>query len=174
MATEAKVRSIDALEAFRASLIVFLTRARRALDQVGEEVSRTRQWVQTEQRLHWGEQLRKRTRAMELAEQELFSARLSTLKDSVTMQEQALRKARRLVEEAAEKVRNVKVWSRDFDRYVDPLVKKLETTRQHFDTVMPRGVAQLAALQRTLEAYSEAPPPAASPPAPPAEPGAPA
>ena len=44
MATEAKVRSVDALESLRASLIIFGTRARRAIDQVGEEVSRTRQW----------------------------------------------------------------------------------------------------------------------------------
>ena len=172
MATEAKVRSIDALETFRASLVVFLTRARRALDQVGEEVARTRQWVLTDQRMFWTEQLRKRTRAMEQAQQELFSAKLSTLKDSLTMQEHALRKAKRLVEEADEKAKNVKIWSRDFDRYVDPLLKKLETTRQFLDSAMPKGIAHLAAIQRTLDAYSESAPVAAAPP-PPSEPGTP-
>lgn len=173
MATEAKVRSLEALETLRAAMIVFISRARRALDQVGEEVSRTRLWVQSDQQTFWAEQVRKRTRAMELAQAELFSAKLSTLKDTTVMQEMQLRKARRLVEEATEKLRSVKVWSRDFDTHFDPLLKKLETTRRHLDEVMPRGVNHLASLQKILEAYTESAPPAAAPaPAPDAAAGA--
>lgn len=173
MATEAKVRSVDALGAFRASLIVFVTRSRRAVDQVGEEVARTRQWLLNDQRLHWTEQLRKRTRAMEQAEQELFSAKLSTLKDSQTRQEHALRKAKHLVEEAEAKMKNVKIWSRDFDRIADPLVKKLDSVRHFLEHVMPKAIAYLETTQRILESYSETRPPVSAPP-PPAEPGTPA
>lgn len=158
MATEAKVRSVDALESFRASLIIFMTRARRAIDQVGEEVSRTRQWVLNDQRMHWTEQLRKRTRAIQQAEQELYSAKFSTLKDSVNMQEQAVRKAKRHFEEAELKMRNVKIWSRDFDRIADPLVKKLDSVRQYLDHSIPKAVHHLETMQRILDAYSEAPP----------------
>ncbi len=167
MATEAKVRSVDALESFRASLIIFVTRARRAIDQVGEEVSRTRQWVLNDQRMHWTEQLRKRTRAIEQAQQELFSAKLSTLKDSLTMQEQAVRKAKRHFEEAEVKMKNVKIWNRDFDRIADPLVKKLDSVRQFLEHSMPKAIAYLEATQRILDSYAEAPPPmsAPSPPA---------
>lgn len=167
MSTEARVRSVDALESFRAALIVFLARARRSLDQVSEEVSRTRQWVLNDQRMLWTEQLRKRTRLLEQAQQELFSAKLSTFKDSVNRQEQAVRKAKRLVDEAEEKMRNVKIWSRDFDRYCDPLVKKLETTRQFLDTKMPRAINHLDTTQRILESYAETLPPASAPPPPP-------
>lgn len=168
MATEAKVRSVDALVSFRASLIIFVTRARRAIDQVGEEVSRTRQWVLNDQRMHWTEQLRKRTRAIEQAEQELYSAKLSTLKDSVNMQEQAVRKARRNFEEAEMKMKNVKIWSRDFDRIADPLMKKLDSVRQFLDQSMPKAIAYLESMQRILDAYAEAPPPMSAP-APPSE-----
>jgi sugar-specific transcriptional regulator TrmB len=166
MATEAKVRSVDALGSFRASLIVFVTRARRAIDQVGEEVSRTRQWVLNDQRMHWTEQLRKRTRAKEQAEQELFSAKLSTLKDTVTRQEMALRKAKALCEEAETKMRNVKIWNRDFDRFADPLVKKLDIVRHFLEHKLPQGVNHLETTQRILESYSQSAPPVAAPPVP--------
>jgi hypothetical protein len=164
MASGANVRSVDALESFRASLIVFATRARQAIDQVGEEVARTRQWVTNDQRLHWTEQFRKRTRTMERAEQELFSARLSSLKSSLTMQEQALRKAKLLLEEADTKMRNVKIWSRDFDRIADPLLKKLGSVRQFLDHSMPRAIAHLETTQRILESYAATPPPVSAPP----------
>ncbi len=170
MATEAKVRSLDALESFRASLIVFMTRARRAIDQVGEEVARTRQWMMNDQRIHWTEQLRKRMRAMKQAEQELFSAKLSTLKSSVTRQEQAVRKAKEQVDEAEMKMRSVKNWNRDFDRIADPLVKKLDSVRQFLEHSVPRGVAYLETTQRILESYAGTPPPMFAAPLP-AEPG---
>jgi len=48
MATDAKVRSIDELEAFRAGLIVFQNRAKKAVDQASDEVRRTRLWIETD------------------------------------------------------------------------------------------------------------------------------
>jgi hypothetical protein len=167
MATGAKVRSLEALESFRASLIVFATRARRAIDQVGEEVARTRQWVLTDRRLHWTEQVRRRMRALKLAEQELFTAKLSTLKDSASRQENAVRKARELVDEAELKMRNVKAWNRDFDRVADPLLKKLDSLRQFLEHSIPRAVAHLETTQRILDTYAETPPPMFATPLPP-------
>ena len=164
MATEARVRSVDALESFRASLIVFVTRSRRAIDQVSEEVARTRQWILNDQRMHWTEQLRRRSRAMDQAQQELFSAKLSTLKDSVTRQEHALRKAKLLFEEAETKMKQVKIWSREFDRIADPLVKKLDSVRHFLEHVMPKAIAYLETTQRILESYAETPPPPSADP----------
>ena len=155
MANDARVRSVEALESLRASLITFLSRAKRAVDMVSEEVARTRQWVQVEQRMFWTEQLRKRTRALERAEQEYFSARLSSLKQTMTMQEQQLRKAKAAVAEATEKLQNVKKWMRDFDRYTEPLVKKVDTMRGFLDHVMPRAIHYLDTTQRILSDYAE-------------------
>ena len=53
MATQAKVTSIDALEEFRSRLIVFLNKAHAAVDQVNDDIRRTRTWIQHEQRTHW-------------------------------------------------------------------------------------------------------------------------
>lgn len=161
MAEQVKVTSIDILEQFRSSLIVFLTKARRSVDEVTGEVRRTRQWIDGEQRLHWERQLKKRQKMLEQAEAELMTARFSEFIDSPTVQQMQVRKARRAVEEAAEKLQKVKKWSRDFDTYADPLVKKLDSLRFYLDQELPKGVAYLSQQQRTLESYAETPLPVA-------------
>ena len=42
MATHARLTSVDALDAFRSSLIVFLNKAHSALDQSSDEIRRVR------------------------------------------------------------------------------------------------------------------------------------
>src|SRR5688572_28030126 len=136
----ARITSLDALESFRAALIVFLSTARRSADEVVEQVKRVRLWLQQDQRLHWEGQIRRRRKLLDLAKQELFSARLSGLRMSTTAQENAVRKAEAAVAEAEEKLRNVKRWSRDFDHMVDPMVKRLEGLRYYLDYDLPKGV----------------------------------
>jgi chromosome segregation ATPase len=168
MAEQAKVTSIDALEEFRASIILFLTSAHQHLDAVGDDVRRMRGWIQNDQRTHWEGELRRRRQKLELAEQELFSAKLSALRDNLSAQENAVRKAKKAVEEAEEKLRNVKIWTRNFDHEADPLIKRLEGLRQLLDHDMPKAVSYLLQAQKTLEGYSESAPsaPTAKPPPP--------
>ena len=45
MPERAHVTSVDALELFRSQLIVYLSKARPALDEVSAEVVRTRVWL---------------------------------------------------------------------------------------------------------------------------------
>ena len=103
------------------------------------------------------------------AEQELLGAKLSGLRDNLTVQQAAVRKARAALDEAEEKLRNVKRWNRDFESAADPLVKRMESLRQYLDFELPDAIACLVQAQRTLDAYMEAPPPAAAPVVPPAE-----
>ena len=163
MAEQAKVTSLDALERFRADLIVFITTAHRCVDEAGDEVRRTRQWLQGEQRMHWEGEARKRKRVLDQAEADLYSARLSGLKDRTLVQEEAVRKAKRAMAEAEDKLRAVKKWNRDFDNHADPLVKRLEGMRYYLDHDMPKALTFLVRAQQTLEAYAEpsAPPPTA-------------
>ena len=163
MAEQAKVTSLDALERFRADLIVFMTTAHRCVDEAGDEVRRTRQWLQGEQRMHWEGEARRRKRVLDQAEADLYSARLSGLKDRTIVQEEAVRKAKRAMAEAEDKLRALKKWNRDFDHHADPLVKRLEGMRYFLDHDMPKALTFLVQAQKTLEAYAEAPapPPAA-------------
>jgi len=180
MATEARVRSLDALEAFRSSLIVYLTKARQNVNQVGEEIKRTRGWLMNEQRVYWTEQLRKRSRMLDQANAEMMTARLSNFKDNTTLQQQAVRKAKAAVEQAQQKLESVKRWNRDFDRFADPLTRKLESLRHFLEHVLPEGVSQIGQLHRLLESYAgtgspfDNPPPEAKPAEPIADETAPA
>jgi len=165
MAEQAKVTSVDALESFRASLIVFLSDAHRCLDEVGDEVRRTRHWVQTDQRTFWEGELRRRGKILEAAETEFFGARLSSMREPSAQQRLAVHRAKAAVAEAEEKLRNIKAWNRNYDGATDPLLKRLNGLRQFLDFDLPKGVSFLTQAQRTLEDYTEraAPPPAPAP-----------
>lgn len=165
MADQAKVTSIEALESFRASLIVFLTKARRALDDSSEDVRRTRQWVQHDQRQHWENELRRRTKKLDQARQELMSARLATHQSSsVAVRQLAVAKAERDIVEVEAKLGKLKGWAQNFDGRADPLLKRVEGLRLKL-AELNKGASHLVNLQKTLEAYAEsaAPSPAVLP-----------
>jgi hypothetical protein len=164
MAEQAKVTSLDALESFRASLIVFLTKARQSTDEVRDAVRRTKQWLQHDQPTYWSAQIKVRRRALDQATQELFSARLSEFIDK-TPRQQVVRKCKAALDEAEEKLRNTKKWNQNFEATADPLTKRLESLRQFLDDDLPKGVAFLSQAQLTLEAYSESHQPGPPPPA---------
>ncbi|MEA3189060.1 MAG: hypothetical protein QOD99_2890 [Chthoniobacter sp.] len=165
MNAQARVTSLDALETFRASMIVFGNKAHNAADQVADEIRRTRSWIQHDQRVHWENELRRRSRALAQAEQELLSAKLVGLLDNLSAQQNAVRRTREACEEAEKKLRNVKRWTRDFDSAAEPLAKRIDSFREVLAQTLPRAIAFLLQAQKTLEAYGEtsAPTPAARP-----------
>lgn len=160
MAQQAKVTSIEALDYFRAALVVFLTKSKRSVADVGDEVRRTRMWIQHEKMVHWENEIRKRSRAFDQAEQEYMSARLQKNNETALMvRRQQVTKCKRVLEEAQEKMRRTKQWAQNFDNTADPILKQLEGLRQFLDDDMPKGIAYLVGIQRTLAAYAEGPPP---------------
>jgi hypothetical protein len=158
MADQAKVTSLDALDSFRAAAIIFMTKARTAVDQGSDEVRRARQWLEHDRRPYWENEVKRRTRNMERAEQELLSARYSEFNDTQTMQRSAVRKAKEAVAEAEDKLRRIKGWSRNFDTSFDPLVRKLDVLRQYLENDIPKAITYIVQVQRTLEAYAEVSP----------------
>jgi hypothetical protein len=158
MADEAKVRSIDELDAFRSNLIVFATKARKAIDQAGEEVRRTRLWIETDRLPFWEAQVKKRLRLLEQAQAELMTARMSDFIDNPTVQQQA-----------EEKLRAVKQWHRNFETTVHPMVKKLDSVCQFLDYDIPQGIVHMTQIIRALDAYAERHQPAGTAAAPPPE-----
>jgi hypothetical protein len=175
MATQARITSTDALESFRASLIVFLGKARRAVDDVSDEVRRTRVWLQHDQRTHWEGEFRRRSKKLEQAQAELMSAQITSNQTSVLVRQAAVIKAKNALIEAEGKLRTLKKWVQNYDSCVDPLVKRLESLREYLATDMPKAVSYLDSVQKTLDAYaSTAVPTSEAAPAPsaPAEPEA--
>ncbi len=159
---QAKVTSLDAIEAFRSSAIIFATKARRAVDMATDEVRRTRTWVEGDRRLFWENEFRKRSRALERAQQEMMSARFSEFNESMTMQKAALRKKTPGSEawtRPPKSCTSIKVWTRNFDGTFDPMVKRLDTLRfylpQEARTCPRPSRLSFAECRRTLESYAE-------------------
>src|SRR5437016_3534218 len=125
MPQKAHVTSLDALEAFRSDLIIYLSQARPALDEVSSEVMRTRLWLENDQRLYWDNQMRKRLKTLEQAQQALFSARIGILRKESGLEQMAVHRAKEAVAEADQKLRTVKKWEREFEGRMQPQVKQM-------------------------------------------------
>lgn len=154
MAAGAKVTSVEALESFRASLILYISKARPSLEEIGSEVVRTRLWLENDQRLHWEAQVRRRAKELESARAELFSAGMANLRDTTASEIMAVRRAERALDEAETKLRQVKKWTREFDSSAAPLAKQLEKLETVLANDLPSAVAFLANAIKTLDAYS--------------------
>jgi chromosome segregation ATPase len=163
MANQARITSTEALAAFRASIIVFLAKARRSLDDAGEDVRRTRQWLQHDQRAHWEGEQRRKTKQLEQAQQELMSVRLSSQQQSALMARQAaVTKIQRELAEIEGKLRKLKAWAQNYDTQAEPLAKRMDRLQGPLSE-LPKAIAYLANIQKTLEDYAESAPPATAP-----------
>jgi chromosome segregation ATPase len=162
MPQRAIVGSVEAIEAFRTKLIIYLSKARPALDEVSADVMRTRLWIENDQRALWEHEFRKRAKALEQAQQELFSAKLSNLSKETAVQQFTYHRARRALEEAEQKLRILKRWRRDFDNRLQPLVKQMEKLHTVLSNDMVQAIAYLAEVVKTLDAYAQVAPASAA------------
>jgi len=162
---QAKVTSIDAIEQFRSTLVVFLTKARPTLEEIVSEVTRTKQWLQNDQVTHWEKEMKIRRRALEQAQGELFSARISTIHEASAAQQMAVHRANRAIREAEEKLRILKKWGRELENRTDPFVKEIEQLHGFISVDMARAVSYLTEIIKSLQAYSELSPSVAPAPA---------
>lgn len=159
MADQAQITSVEAIEAFRAELILYLSRARPALEEVSGEIVRARVWLQNDQRRFWENELRLRSKKLEQAQQELLNARLSSFQESTSLQQMAVNRWKRAVEEAEQKLAKLKKWDRELDSRAEPLVKQVEQLHNFLSGEMPKAIAHLAQTVKTLEAYADVAPP---------------
>ena len=155
MVEQAHVRSVESIQSFRASLLVYLDRAGRALDEISEEVVRTRIWLESDRRPHWEGELRRRSRRLEEAQQQLFSARMSTIREGGQLEQMAVQRARRAVSDAETKLRSVKQWNRQFDGRVTPVAREVEKLRDVLVQHLGKAVEYLTRVADTLEDYSD-------------------
>jgi len=155
MPERAKVGSLEALEDFRARLIVYRDKASRVLDEVTDEVTRTRLWLENDRPTYWQGQIRKLTRQLEQAQQELFSARISGLHDSTINQQIAVQKLRRSISAAEEKTKTVKRWQHQYDTHVEMPAKQVEKLRHFLGHDLNKALAYLNEVIQSLAAYSE-------------------
>jgi hypothetical protein len=155
MAEQAQVTSVEAIESFRASLILFLSKVRPTLEELSDEVLRLQFWLQNDQRRHWENELRWRGRQLEEAKQEMFNTALSHLQEATALQHMAVQKAQRAVREAEDKLETMKKWERTLEDRTAPLIKQVEELHGFLITDMGRAVTQLVQIVKALEAYAK-------------------
>jgi hypothetical protein len=155
MPDRAKVTSLEAIEAFRAKLVIYRDKAARVLDEVSEEVVRTRGWLENDRQMHWHNQIRRLTRELEQRQQELFSVQLSDPQGGGRLERAALQKTRRALDNAEEHSRVVRQWIRQYDQRVEPLARHVEKLRHHLGHDLAIALAYLVEVTKTLSAYAE-------------------
>jgi len=153
MADRAQVTSVEAVELFRADLIVFLTKARSVLEEACDEVLRTRQWVQNDQRRLWEHEMKVRPenwrrRARPCSAPSFPISRLGGVGTN------GRASADRAARDAEAKLAVLKKWDRELENRTDPLVKMLNQLHGFILTDMTQAVAYLAQVVKTLEAYA--------------------
>ncbi|MEI6176752.1 MAG: hypothetical protein WCS43_07665 [Verrucomicrobiota bacterium] len=155
MSEQAKVSSIDALEAFRSDLIQYMEKARVALEDAEGEVRRKRTWLDVDRAGYWTRQLKQRTHRLDQAEAELYNVNLTSPRDSHTVQKMAVARAQRDIHEAEEKLRKLKHWRQTFDNRVTPLLRQMDPMLFIVGQHLPKGVHTLTEMIRTLQTYAE-------------------
>jgi hypothetical protein len=154
MADTAHITSVESIEAFRAALIVYLSKTRPVLEDACDEVTRTREWLRSDRRIFWEAQVRRRQNELQQAQQALFSAGLSNLRPATSAELAAVQQARRALTKAEEKLKVVKRWALDLDSRCGPLVKQLEQLRTLLGHDVPKAAIYLAQVINTLDAYT--------------------
>ncbi|MCB1077583.1 MAG: hypothetical protein KDM64_07125 [Verrucomicrobiae bacterium] len=151
----AHVSSIDSLERFRSSLIVFLERANLVIDEVSDETNRLRMWLQSDQRMFWTMEIRRRQQKLDEAQAQLLAARISALGEATHAHHQAVRNAHNAVRAAEEKLNAVKQWTRHYDSRVAPLTKQLSKLDNILNGDMEKAVHFLTESIKNLQDYAE-------------------
>jgi hypothetical protein len=154
MPERAHVTSVAAIDQFRASLILFSGRARAAIEEVRDEVQRTQAWLDQDRRSYWQNELRRRQRLLDEAEQELFSAKISRLLTQTAAQVLAVERAKRAVHEAEEKREAVRRWAREIENRTAPLLKQMEQLQDFVGTDLSKATTYLATVVQLLEGYA--------------------
>jgi len=155
MADRAQVTSVEAIEAFRWALVVYLSKARPALEEMGSEVQRSKQWLQNDQRRHWETEMKMRSKKLEREQAELFSVSMSKFQEVSAAQQLLVQRAKAAVEEAQGKLAMLKKWDRELENRSEPLVKQVDQFQSFVTTEMPKAIAYLSQAIRALEAYTQ-------------------
>jgi hypothetical protein len=165
MPDRAQVTSLEAIEAFRSRLIIYREKAGRVLDEISDDVVKTRLWLQTDRRAHWEGEIRRSHKEVELRQQELFSSQLAGLREASYAQQHAVVRAKQKLREAEERLQKVKVWHRQYDQRVEPPARQVEKLRHTLGHDLGQAIAHLAAVTKTLDEYAGLTPSSPAPPA---------
>lgn len=165
--SSAGVHSVAALEELKNVIAKFQTEAKEALAVTEMAVNRSLEWFQNDLLKQWQSEYRKREEAVTNARADLERCRMQSFGDRTpdcTDQKVALKKAQLRLEEAEQKIKAVKKWSRVLEEEVGEYRGPAQELGNVIAGELPKAVADLNRMLLALEAYMsvKAPPGAAA------------
>lgn len=157
MAEQARVESIDAIQAMRVAMIKFAETANLALMDADGDAQRTLMWLENEARVHWEAQLKKRTFDKGRAEEALRNKKLfkdpTGSRQSYIDEEKALQIARKRLEEAQQKIEAVRRWTLKLQRDMVLYKGSVAPLNTSLQSMVPMAIERLGAHVKALEQY---------------------
>lgn len=154
----ANLRSLEALHDFRAALIVYIEDASLALQSMTMEIQKTFEWIEHEQPHYWNAQLR---RAFDLVAQTRAAyetCRMRTVagrRPACMEEKQAYARAKLRLQYCQEQLQVVKQLANKIQHAADEFRGRLSGLLTMLEADLPKAVARLEKMLRTLEAYAE-------------------
>jgi hypothetical protein len=159
MATSANVESVDAIRDFRIHLTKFQELAGRALSDADSDINKTTRWLEGEALTYWNGQIRKRQEAVAKAEEAVRQKRLykdaSGSTQSAVEEMKQLKIAKDRLNEAQEKLKAVKHWTRELLKQVTMYRGNVSRFANDVQGAVPEAIAHLGATVEQLDKYMD-------------------
>src|SRR5690242_8301997 len=152
----ASVHSIPMLREFKAALATFATEAKESQSVNDMTVRQGIEWFQSDLLKFWQTELRKREDALTNAKADYERCRMQSFggrAPDCTDQKVAVKKAQIRLEEAQDKLKAVKKWSRVLDEEAEEYFGQSQLLCDMLGGEMPKALAELDRLLTALEAY---------------------
>jgi hypothetical protein len=158
MGERVRVESVEALQKFRVALCKFAETVKVSLDEAEAEIQRTVFWLKQEQHNHWKGQIKKRSELCAQAKSALNRKKQQKTalgsRFSYVDEEKALAAAERRLEEARQKLANVRRWSRLLDEESFSYKGVAQGMSHAVEVDVPNALTQLDNMIDAIEAYA--------------------
>jgi hypothetical protein len=155
MSSSARVTSIDAVRDFRAALCNFIEETGQSICNIDMEIQRFYDWLSNDQLNFWSRQVRACEEKLAEAKNAMHQRKLASFEDnpSVIQEKKDVEKCKRRLEEAEDKVKAVKRWTRVVEQEIEEYKGKREQLSSAVQGDLPRGVSMLERIVGSLDAY---------------------
>ncbi|MBC01682.1 MAG: hypothetical protein CMJ34_00050 [Phycisphaerae bacterium] len=159
----ADVRSIEVIDAFRATLAGFVDAGRAALLEAESDLEKTILWLDRDRIGHWNRQIRKRQELLTRARSELYRKQMQTSakggRAGDSDERKNLQRAERHLEEARRGLEATRTWIRRLDRERTLYKAAVSPLATALDHDLPHAIGLLRKMSENLEAYTSMPAP---------------
>ncbi len=156
MPSPAQVRSVDALEHFRAQLVKYEQQVQSALETLSSEIRRANEWLQYDRPRHWKQQTKLAEDTAHQAKLDLERCLIFPIageKPACREEKGVLKKAQQRVDYCREKSERVRHWKRQMQHEMYEYEGRVGQLRRILETELPAARAKLQQIVRRLDEY---------------------